>query len=106
MSDAANNDAKVGSQSKSGAASGTKTLAQALKRLNDAIDILEEKSASVNPSDRDQELQRMADDRSRLGRDLDASEARAARLKEVNSDVSRRLVKAMEMVRGVLENKG
>ncbi|MFD0915263.1 DUF4164 family protein [Pseudahrensia aquimaris] len=83
-----------------------KSLTAALKKLNDALDKLEHKAGAYVPADKDEELQRLADDRARLGRDLDAAAARAERLKEVNSEVSRRLVGAMEMVRGVIEKKG
>ncbi len=81
-------------------------LAAALRRLNDALDGLEHAATHKTDSDPDSQLQRMADDRARLGRDLDAAEARATRLKEVNSEVSRRLVGAMETVRNVMEGKG
>ena len=49
------------------------------------------------------EVQRLNADRARLARALDEAEARAARLDEVNRDVSRRLVAAMETIRDVLE---
>ena len=49
------------------------------------------------------EVQRLNADRARLARALDEAEARAARLDEVNRDVSRRLVAAMETIRSVLE---
>lgn len=81
------------------------SMAAALKRLNDALDTLEEAASNQNAGDPDSEMQRMADDRARLGRDLDAAEARAVRLKEVNAEVSRRLVGAMETVRSVMEGK-
>lgn len=50
------------------------------------------------------EVQRLNADRARLARALDEAEARAARLDEVNRDVSRRLVAAMETIRDVLES--
>ena len=103
MADAAEDKAdKAGNDS----AEESKALATALRRLNDALDRLEHKAGAYVPTDKDEELQRLADDRARLGRDLDAAEARAERLKEVNSEVSRRLVGAMETVRGVIEKKG
>ena len=85
-------------------------LAEALARLNKAISDLE---ASVDvsvkainePLSSDEQVQRMADDRAKLGRELDAAEARSVRLSQTNSEVSRRLVGAMEMVRSVLDNK-
>lgn len=51
------------------------------------------------------EVQRLNADRARLARVLDEAEARAARLDEVNRDVSRRLVAAMETIRAVLEGQ-
>jgi len=42
-------------------------------------------------------------DRSRLAQELDQSEFRANRLEEVNREVSRRLVTAMETIRAVLD---
>jgi hypothetical protein len=41
--------------------------------------------------------------RSRLAQELDQSEFRANRLEEVNREVSRRLVTAMETIRAVLD---
>ena len=57
-------------------------------------------------SDIDAEIHRHDTDRSRLAHALDGAEARAARLEEVNRDVSHRLVAAMETIRGVLARHG
>jgi len=51
----------------------------------------------------DEEVQRMADDRAKLARELDSARSHSEKLKETNSEVSKRLVGAMEMVRGVLD---
>jgi len=86
-------------------------LANALNRLNNAMDGLEKAAtASLNNRDKaydsDEQVQRMSEDRARLARSLDDAEARASALKDVNSEVSRRLVSAMETVRGVLDKQG
>jgi len=51
----------------------------------------------------EQEIRRVHADRSQLAQDLDQSEFRANRLEEVNREVSRRLVTAMETIRAVLD---
>lgn len=86
----------------------TDALASALAKLNaaltgldDAVDSSIESRTKIRSGD--EEVQRMADDRARLARDLDGAEAKAERLAQTNSEVSRRLVGAMEMVRGVLD---
>ncbi|MEE9375040.1 MAG: DUF4164 domain-containing protein [Rhizobiaceae bacterium] len=83
-------------------------FSEALAQLNSALDSLDstvdaslESNKSVHSAD--EEVQRMADDRTKLARDLDTAEARAKRLADTNSEVSRRLVGAMEIVRGVLD---
>jgi hypothetical protein len=45
----------------------------------------------------------MNSDRSRLAGELDAAESRSERLEDVNKEVSRRLVTAMETIRAVLD---
>jgi len=85
-------------------------LAESLARLNLALDgldksVADNKKRNTADMSTDEQVQRMADDRAKLARDLDAAEERAGVLKNVNSEVSRRLVNAMEMVRGVLEQK-
>ena len=49
------------------------------------------------------EVRRVNTDRSRLAQELDQSQFRANRLEEVNREVSRRLVTAMETIRAVLD---
>jgi len=84
-------------------------LAVALARLNKALDSLDnavDVSLESGNVDRNssEEVQRMAEDRTKLAQDLDSSEDRAKRLEETNREVSRRLVAAMETVRGVLDH--
>jgi len=84
------------------------TLREALERLSKGIERLE---ASVDDklekeqdyAEADAEIQRMNADRSRLAQEIDKAEARAERLAEVNREVSRRLVTAMETIRAVLD---
>ena len=84
------------------------TLREALERLSRGIERLE---ASVDSrlekendyAEADAEIQRMNADRSRLTQEIDKAEARAERLAEVNREVSRRLVTAMETIRAVLD---
>lgn len=83
-------------------------LATALARLNKALESLDNAVSSslesgVAAASTSEEIQLMAEDRSRLARDLDSSEDRAKRLEETNREVSRRLVAAMETVRNVLD---
>ncbi|KFB08695.1 MULTISPECIES: DUF4164 domain-containing protein [Nitratireductor] len=88
--------------------SGDTTLREALGRLGKAIETLE---ASVDArlekehdyAEAEAEVQRMGADRARLAQELDKSEARAERLADVNREVSRRLVTAMETIRAVLD---
>ena len=76
-------------------------LGKALTSLEDAVEArLEHEQDFV---DSDAELQRMNADRARLAQEIDKSEARAERLQEVNGEVSRRLVTAMETIRAVLD---
>lgn len=93
-------------ETKSSSESGN--LAKSLSRLNDALDSLEkqadkvlETSGTVHSAD--EEVQRMADDRAKLAGELDSARSHSEKLKETNSEVSKRLVGAMEMVRGVLD---
>ncbi len=84
------------------------SFADALARLNEALDHLDdavERSIESRHIVRstEEEVQRLADDRAKLARDLDNCEARAVRLVDTNREVSRRLVGAMEIVRGVLD---
>ncbi|MFO1185305.1 MAG: DUF4164 domain-containing protein [Bauldia sp.] len=79
----------------------------ALKRLAEAVSTLEsrvERQAERRQTQAsgDAELQRAHHDRSRLAQSLDAAEARAAKLEEVNREVAKRLISVMETVRNVL----
>lgn len=84
------------------------TLREVLDRLSRAIEALE---AAVDArleeesdfSEAEAEVQRMGADRARLAQEIDKAEARAERLAEVNREVSRRLVTAMESIRAVLD---
>ena len=87
---------------------GETTLREAIARLSKAIEALEDSVAArldqaQDYSEAEAEVQRMNADRSRLGQELDSSEARAERLEEANKEVSRRLVTAMETIRAVLD---
>ena len=76
-------------------------LRDALGTLDRAIDMRFERER--DSSEMEQEIRRVHADRSRLAQDLDQSEFRANRLEEVNREVSRRLVTAMETIRAVLD---
>ena len=76
-------------------------LRQAIAGLENAIDMrieVQRESGEVVG-----EVRRVHADRSRLAQELDQSEFRANRLEEVNREVSRRLVTAMETIRAVLD---
>lgn len=84
------------------------TLKQAINRLTKAVDVLEQSTSQRLERDQanqdsEEEVQRMGADRARLAQELDKSEARAERLQDANSEVSRRLVSAMETIRAVLD---
>ena len=86
------------------------SMTGALDRLNKALDALEGAvDASVEARGRelntDEQIQRMTEDRAKHARSLDDAEANVVMLRDVNSEVSRRLVGAMEMVRGVLDKQ-
>jgi hypothetical protein len=76
-------------------------LRQALSGLDRAIDARFERERESDEIE--QEVRRVHADRARLAQDLDQSEFRANRLEEVNREVSRRLVTAMETIRAVLD---
>ena len=85
-------------------------LADAFSRLNNALEKLEktvevrvERESSLG--DAEAEVQRMGADRARLAESLDMAQERAQQLEHVNKEVSRRLVDAMESIRGVVEHK-
>jgi hypothetical protein len=79
-----------------------------MQRLDAALQSLETAlegrlDQARNSAELEDELHRIGLDRSRLAQSLDSSEARAAGLEEINREVSRRLVAAMESIRGVLQ---
>ncbi|AEV39197.1 hypothetical protein PSE_4695 [Pseudovibrio sp. FO-BEG1] len=85
-------------------------LDQALDRISASITKLE--GALHRRTSRDKtldalenDLQRIGEDRTQLAAKLDQAEARGSRLEDVNKDVSRRLVAAMESIRTVLEGQ-
>lgn len=85
-----------------------KTLHSALSELNAAIRALENAvdmrfDGEREAADVEDEVKRVHIDRARLAQELDQAEFRANRLEEVNREVSRRLVTAMETVRAVLD---
>ena len=84
------------------------TLSEVLNRLDKAVTSLEDAvdrqlEVRENYRDAEEEVQRMNSDRSKLATELDTSESRAERLEDVNKEVSRRLVTAMETIRAVLD---
>jgi len=76
-------------------------LRQAVAGLENAVDMRFE--AERESTEIDGEVRRVHADRARLAQELDHSEFRANRLEEVNREVSRRLVTAMETIRAVLD---
>jgi hypothetical protein len=76
-------------------------LRQAVAGLENAVDMRFE--AEHETVEVDGEVRRVHADRARLAQELDQSEFRANRLEEVNREVSRRLVTAMETIRAVLD---
>lgn len=85
-----------------------KTLDAALSELRSAIGSLENAvDARIDrqreSSEVEGEVRRVHADRARLAQELDQSQFRANRLEEVNREVSRRLVTAMETIRAVLD---
>ena len=84
------------------------TLKQVLERMGKALAALEKAAESRAENDQvyaeaEEEVQRLNADRSRLAQELDNSETRSERLSGANSEVSRRLVSAMETIRAVLD---
>ena len=85
-----------------------KSVESALSGLKAALGALENAvEARVDRErengDADNEVRRVHADRARLAQELDQAEFRANRLEEVNREVSRRLVTAMETIRAVLD---
>ncbi|CDM59110.1 MULTISPECIES: DUF4164 domain-containing protein [Rhizobium] len=85
-----------------------KIMEAALNELRQAISGLENAVEMRIEHQREQgeiegEVRRIHADRSKLAQELDQAEFRANRLEEVNREVSRRLVTAMETIRAVLD---
>ncbi len=85
-----------------------KTVKAAIDELRNAVQSLENAIDGRFDGERDfsefeGEVRRVNTDRSRLAQELDQSQFRANRLEEVNREVSRRLVTAMETIRAVLD---
>jgi septal ring factor EnvC (AmiA/AmiB activator) len=76
-------------------------LRKAVDGLENAVDMRLELQRESR--DAENEVRRVHADRARLAQELDHSEFRANRLEEVNREVSRRLVTAMETIRAVLD---
>ena len=76
-------------------------LSAAITNLENAIDMRIERQRVTGEIDN--EVKRVHVDRARLAHELDQAEFRANRLEEVNREVSRRLVTAMETIRAVLD---
>ncbi|MGF9692128.1 MULTISPECIES: DUF4164 domain-containing protein [unclassified Rhizobium] len=76
-------------------------LSAAVNSLENALDARLERQREA--ADVEGEVRRVHADRARLAQELDQSEFRANRLEEVNREVSRRLVTAMETIRAVLD---
>ena len=76
-------------------------LRKALAGLDNALDMRFDRER--DQGEVEGEVRRVNADRSRLAQELDQSEFRANRLEEVNREVSRRLVTAMETIRAVLD---
>lgn len=88
--------------------SGDVTLKQAINRLAKSVEALEKSvdqrlEHEQDYAESEAEVQRMGADRARLAQELDKSEAKAERLQDANTEVSRRLVSAMETIRAVLD---
>ncbi len=85
-------------------------LEQALDRITASITKLEGALHRRASHDKtldalENDLHRIGEDRTLLASKLDQAEARGSRLEDVNKDVSRRLVAAMESIRTVLEGQ-
>lgn len=76
-------------------------LDRALSALDRAVDLAAD--GRRQSADADAEMQRLNVDRAKLAEELDRAVARSERLEEVNREVSRRLVTAMETIRAVLD---
>ncbi|KEC56459.1 hypothetical protein O9A_00113 [Bartonella koehlerae C-29] len=86
----------------------TTVLSQTLEQLEKALRTLEiaiiNRNAVIDKNNEwEEEIQRMNADRSRLAQALDKAEAQVERLESVNKEVSKRLIKAMETIRVVID---
>ena len=84
-------------------------LELAFKNLMTALDQLEaacerRRDADAARSDLEEELAVLQDDRTRLGLELDEAQARSKSLELANVEVARRLAKASETIRTILEH--
>ena len=78
-------------------------LQKALQRLDQATEGRVARERIVHEAE--EEVQRQTADRGRLAAELDGALAKVERLDQVNREVSRRLVAAMETIRSVLERR-
>ncbi|AGF75025.1 hypothetical protein BAnh1_11570 [Bartonella australis AUST/NH1] len=86
----------------------TAVLPKALEQLEKALRNLEitiiNRNAVIDKNNEwEEEIQRLNADRGRLAQALDKTEAHAERLEAVNKEVSKRLIKAMEAIRIVID---
>ncbi|WP_260480151.1 DUF4164 domain-containing protein [Bartonella quintana] len=86
----------------------TTVLSHALEQLEKALRTLEITIINHNAvieknNEWEEEIQRMNADRSRLAQALDKAEAQVERLEAVNKEVSKRLIKAMETIRVIID---
>lgn len=86
----------------------TALLPHALEQLDQALRNLEISAANHNAiidekNKWEDEIQQINADRSRLAQALDKSTAHAERLEGINKEVSKRLIKAMETIRIVID---
>lgn len=79
------------------------SLEKAFSGLESALDARAENLQ--NRQDLENEVRIVHEDRAGLARELDQAQFRANRLEEVNREVSRRLVSAMETIRSVLDHE-
>jgi len=78
-------------------------LDKAVAALEGAVDARIEREQGLVQAEA--EVQRMGADRARLAESLDSAVAKSQRLENANREVSRRLVDAMESIRGVLDRQ-
>lgn len=85
-------------------------IEQAVRRLSQALDLLDAAVERRNEIDRGrailaEQVHALDADRAKLAADLDAQVAKARSLESANREVSRRLDAAMDNIRQVLEAK-